>query len=120
MKYTGGNFNAHATAKAISGSRTICPTNPNNTAFGCLATLVNASLFKSIPSRNINTMRMGITIHIVFINGIFLRSFYCTCKSKTNIRYRQIETYLAEWKMARFLGKRTFLWKTHYGMCEKE
>jgi hypothetical protein len=67
IKYIGGNFSTQATTKAMSGSKIICPTMPNSTAFGCLAMSVKAFLFKSIPSRNISMIKMGITIHMVFI-----------------------------------------------------
>jgi hypothetical protein len=52
----------------MSGSSTICPTIPVKTALGFLATPAKAFLSRSMPKRNINTMRIGITIHIVFMN----------------------------------------------------
>lgn len=67
IKYTGGKFSVHASVKAMSGNRIICPTIPRTTALGCLATFINASLLSSVPNRNISTMRIGITIQIVFI-----------------------------------------------------
>jgi hypothetical protein len=67
IKYTGGKSNVHASVKAMSGNRIICPTIPRTTALGCLATFINASLLSSVPNRNISTMRIGITIQIVFI-----------------------------------------------------
>jgi hypothetical protein len=69
IKYTGGRFRIQATRKAIVGSTTSCPSMPNSTALGFLAISVKAFLFKSIPNRNINTIRIGITIHIVFIDS---------------------------------------------------
>ena len=83
--FTPGNFNIHATANAITGSRISCPTNPSATALGFLATFVKAFLSRSIPKRNISTMSIGITIHIVFMSGVFLRSFYCFRKNKAKI-----------------------------------
>ena len=78
----GGNPNAHATAKAITGRTTICPTIPSNTALGFLATPANALRSRSMPNRNISTMSMGITIHIVFISVIlFVNISVRKCKS---------------------------------------
>ena len=71
IKYAGGNLSTQATVKANKGSRIICPDRPNSTALGFRATSVNAVFFKLMPNRNIRTMRIGITIHIVFIELSF-------------------------------------------------
>ena len=65
MKYTGGNFKRHAKTKAITGRINNCPVIPMITARGLRATLVKESLFKSVPNRNIRTIRIGITIQII-------------------------------------------------------
>ena len=65
MKYTGGNFKRQAKTKAITGRINNCPVIPMITARGLRATLVKESLFKSVPNRNIRTIRIGITIQII-------------------------------------------------------
>lgn len=72
--------------KAMMGNRTICPTIPTITVFGFFITLVNAFLSKSMPKRNINIIKIGITIHIVFI--VF--SFFCDCKNNFFLSYIQM------------------------------
>ena len=67
IKYTAGKSSTHAMAKAMRGRRTSCPVIPIITPLGFRATLAKACLFKSVPSRNINTISMGITIQTVFI-----------------------------------------------------
>jgi hypothetical protein len=67
IKYMGGNFIIHAKAKAMRGSIINCPIIPIITARGLRATSVKDFLFKSVPNKNIKTIKMGITIKIVFI-----------------------------------------------------
>ena len=82
IKYTGGTSNSHARAKAMAGSRTICPVIPNATALGWRATFTKASLLSSVPSRNISTIRIGITIQIVFISQSL---FFAAAKLVINV-----------------------------------
>jgi hypothetical protein len=65
MKYTGGNFKMYAKAKAMSGNNINCPIIPITTACGLRATSVKDFLFKSVPNKNISTIKMGITIQII-------------------------------------------------------
>lgn len=65
IKYTGGNFRSKAKINAIIGNNTNWPVIPTTTARGLRATFVNDSLFKSVPNKNIRTIRMGITIQIM-------------------------------------------------------
>ena len=67
MKYTGGSLRSHAIEKAITGRMMIWPTMPSSTALGLCAISVIAFLLISMPRRNIKAIRIGITIHIVFI-----------------------------------------------------
>ena len=67
MKYMGGRFSAHAMPNAINGNRTICPAIPAKIARGFFVTPSKAFLSRSVPSRNISTNRIGITIQTVFI-----------------------------------------------------
>lgn len=66
IKYTGDSFKKYDKAKAMSGNNINCPTIPITTARGLRATFVKEFLFKSVPNKNIRTIRMGITIQIIF------------------------------------------------------
>lgn len=66
MKYIGGNFRIYANKKAMTGNTISWPIIPIMTARGLRATFVKDSLFKSVPNKNIRTIRMGITIQIIF------------------------------------------------------
>ena len=85
IKYIGETLSSEASRKAIEGNRTNCPTIPKITALGLRTTFIKASLLSSVPSRNIRTMRMGITIQIVFIrrtNLIIMAKGEYRCKLK--------------------------------------
>jgi hypothetical protein len=69
MKYTGGSFRSHAVRNAMAGRIMSWPINPSTTALGLCAISVKAFLVMSMPSMNISTIRIGITIHIVFIDS---------------------------------------------------
>ena len=74
MKNKGSNRNAYPNMNASTGKNSICPISPAMMGRGRWRNSLKSSMRNVSPNSNINSVRMGRTIHIAFIrNYFFLR-----------------------------------------------
>jgi hypothetical protein len=72
IRNIGSNPRALPISQANAGKMMICPISPANTGLGRVLNSLKSSILRFKPSSNINNVKMGSTIQIVFIVNLFL------------------------------------------------